>query len=48
MAAFPPSPTDPNARPENIEDASMPNIPGNLMTGPDIDADIEADLKKMK
>jgi hypothetical protein len=48
MTAFPPSPTDPNARPENIEDASMPNIPGNLMTGPDIDADIEADLKKMK
>jgi hypothetical protein len=47
-AAISPSPTDPNAKPEDIETAPMGNIPGNLMTGPDIDADIEADLKKMK
>lgn len=51
MTAFPPSPIDPNAKPEDIEAADMPNIPGNQMTGPDIDADIEADIaaeEKMK
>ena len=48
MTAFPPSPTDSNAKPESIETPESGNIPGNLMTGPDIDADIEADLKKMK
>jgi hypothetical protein len=46
--AFPPSPIDPNAKPEDIEAADMPNIPGGRLIGPDIDADIEADLKKMK
>lgn len=45
--AFPPSPIDKAAPPENIE-APEYNIPGNQMIGPDIDADIEADLKKMK
>ena len=48
MTAFPPSPTDPNAKPENIDAPETGNFPGNMMTGPDIDADIEADLKKMK
>lgn len=51
MTAFPPSPIDPNAKPEDIEADDMPNIPGNQMTGPDIDADIEADIaaeEKMK
>jgi len=48
MTAFPPSPIDPNAKPENIDAPETGNFPGNLMTGPDIDADIEADLKKMK
>jgi hypothetical protein len=47
-AAFPPSPIDPNAKPEDIDTPETGNFPGNLMTGPDIDADIEADLKKMK
>jgi hypothetical protein len=46
--AFPPSPIDPNAKPEDIEAADIPNIPGSRIIGPDIDADIEADLKKMK
>jgi hypothetical protein len=48
VTAFPPSPIDPNATPENIEAADIPNIPGSRIIGPDIDADIEADLKKMK
>jgi len=48
MTAFPPSPIDPNAKPEDIDKLESGNFPGNLMTGPDIDADIEADLKKMK
>ena len=48
MTAFPPSPIDPNAKLENVEDADIPNIPGGRLIGPDIDADIEADLKKMK
>lgn len=47
-AAFPPSPIDPNAKPEDIETPETGNFPGNLMTGPDIEADIEADLKKVK
>lgn len=49
-AAFPPSPIDPNAPPEDVEtDIQLDsNIPGNKMVGPDIDADIEADMKKMK
>jgi hypothetical protein len=47
-AAFPPSPIDPNAKPEDIDMPETGNFPGNLMTGPDIEADIEADLKKMK
>jgi len=47
--AFPPSPIDPNAPVENVETApDLPNIPGGRLIGPDIDADIEADLKKMK
>jgi hypothetical protein len=46
--AFPPSPIDPNAKPENVEAADIPNIPGGRLIGPDIDVDIEADLKKMK
>lgn len=46
--AFPPSPIDPNAKPEDIEAADIPNIPGSRIIGPDIDVDIEADLKKMK
>lgn len=47
--AFPPSPIDPNAPVENVETApDMPNIPGGRLIGPDIDADIEADLKKVK
>ena len=50
VAAFPPSPIDPNAAPENIDSPSgmRNNIPGSLMIGPDIDADIAADLEKMK
>jgi hypothetical protein len=48
VTAFPPSPIDPNATPENIEAPDIPNIPGSRLIGPDIDADIEADLKKMK
>jgi hypothetical protein len=48
VTAFPPSPIDPSATPENIEAADIPNIPGSRIIGPDIDADIEADLKKMK
>jgi hypothetical protein len=47
-----PSPVDPDAKPPSIEaDISQEqgsNIPGIQMTGPDIEADIEADLKKMK
>jgi hypothetical protein len=46
--AFPPSPIDPNAAPENIEAADIPNIPGGRIIGPDIDADIEAEKQKMK
>ena len=50
VTAFPPSPIDPNAAPDDVEtDIQLDsNIPGNKMVGPDIDADIEADMKKMK
>jgi len=50
VTAFPPSPIDPNAAPDDVEtDIELDsNIPGNKMVGPDIDADIEADMKKMK
>jgi hypothetical protein len=49
-SAISPSPVDPNAPSENIEiDSGIDsNIPGTKMIGPDIDADIEADLKKTK
>jgi len=49
-SAISPSPIDPNAPAENIEiDSELDsNIPGTKMIGPDIDADIEADLKKTK
>lgn len=49
-AAFPPSPTDPNAAAPNIEaDAGLDaNIPGLKMIGPDIDADIEAEMEKAR
>jgi len=49
-SAISPSPVDPNAPSENIETDSGidSNIPGTKMIGPDIDADIEADLKKTK
>jgi hypothetical protein len=47
-----PSPVDPEAKPPSIEaDISQEqgsNIPGIQMTGPDIEADIEADLKKIE
>jgi hypothetical protein len=47
-----PSPADPNAKPLSIEadidQDQGSNIPGIQMTGPDIEADIEADLKKTK
>ena len=47
-----PSPTDPNAKPLSIEadidQEQGSNVPGIQMIGPDIEADIEADLKKMK
>ncbi|MFM7010379.1 MAG: hypothetical protein ACKO0Z_13795 [Betaproteobacteria bacterium] len=47
--AFPPSPIDPNAPVEDVETApDMPNIPGGRLIGPDIDADIEADMRKVK
>ena len=50
MTAFPPTPVTPDARPASIETdlEKSPNIPGIQMTGPDIEADIEAELKKMK
>jgi hypothetical protein len=49
-SAISPPPVDPNAPSENIETDSGidSNIPGTKMIGPDIDADIEADLKKTK
>jgi len=49
-AAFPPSPIDTKAAPADVEtDLQLDsNIPGTKMIGPDIDADIEADMKKMK
>jgi hypothetical protein len=47
--AFPPSPIDQNAPVEDVENApDIPNIPGGRLIGPDIDADIEADLRKTK
>jgi hypothetical protein len=46
-AAYPPSPMDPDMPAGNIDDEpSMP--PGYKITGPDIDADIEADMRKTK
>jgi hypothetical protein len=50
MTAFPPSPIDTKAAPADVEtDLQLDsNIPGTKMIGPDIDADIEADMKKMK
>lgn len=46
-AAYAPAPMDPNMPAGNIDDeAPMP--PGYKMTGPDIDAEIEADMKKTK
>jgi hypothetical protein len=52
MTAFPPTPVNPDARPPSIEadidQEPVSNIPGAQMTGPDIEADIEADMKKMK
>jgi len=50
MTAFPPTPVTPDASPASIETdiEKSPNIPGAQMTGPDIEADIEAELKKMK
>jgi len=47
-SAISPSPTDMSAPAEDIETDSEldSNIPGTKMIGPDIDADIEADLKK--
>lgn len=49
-AAFPPSPIDTKAAPEDIEtDIQLDsNIPGTKMIGPDIDADIAAEKEKMK
>jgi acyl-coenzyme A thioesterase PaaI-like protein len=55
MTAFPPSPIDPNAKPEDIE-ADMDKeqesfYPGFLMMGPNIEDDIAADIaaeEKMK
>ena len=48
--AFPPSPIDPNAAPEDVEtDIQLDsNIPGSKMIGPDIDAEIAAEKEKMK
>jgi len=50
MTAFPPTPVTPDASPASIETdiEKSPNIPGSQMIGPDIEADIEAELKKMK
>jgi hypothetical protein len=48
VAASPPSPVDPNAKPEDIEAADIPNIPGGRLIGPDIDAEIAAEKEKMK
>ena len=48
VTAFPPSPIDPNAKPEDIEAADVPNIPGGQLIGPDIDAEIAAEKEKMK
>lgn len=50
MTAFPPTPVTPDANPPNIatDIEEGPNIPGAKMTGPDIEADIEAEMKKMK
>ena len=48
--AFPPSPIDPSAAPQDIQtDVQLDsNVPGSQMIGPDIDADIAADMQKMK
>jgi hypothetical protein len=47
-----PSPTDPDVKPlsieADIEKDEGSNIPGIQMTGPDIEADIEADMKKTR
>jgi hypothetical protein len=50
MAAFPPTPVTPDANPPAIETdiEQGPNIPGSQMTGPDIEADIEAEMKKTR
>ena len=50
MTAFPPTPVTPDANPASIETdiEKSPNIPGAQMTGPDIESDIEAELKKTK
>ena len=42
MAAFPPSPTDPNIKPENIENDLQQSQTSNIK-GPDIEADLEAE-----
>ena len=46
-AAYAPSPMDPDMPAGNIDD-EMPMPPGYKMTGPDIDAEIEADMRKTK
>lgn len=47
-----PSPVDPDAKPPSIEadinQEQGSNVPGIQMIGPDIEADIEADMKKIK
>jgi hypothetical protein len=47
-----PSPTDPDVKPQSIESdiekEEGSNVPGIQMIGPDIEADIEADMKKTK
>lgn len=50
MTAFPPTPVTPDANPPNIatDIEEGPNIPGAKMTGPDIEAEIEAEMKKIK
>jgi hypothetical protein len=46
-AAYAPAPMDPDMPAGNIDD-EMPMPPGYKMTGPDIDAEIEADMRKTK
>ena len=47
-AAFPPSPIDPNAKPEDIEGdiQNADKLPGSVINGPDIEADIAAESKR--